>query len=74
MKKVVFFLVGAFVGLILCFIALYFSGVMFEYWGIQLYNSESDQQRNFNIFLVVSIIVSFLTGLFFLKKMPNKRL
>ena len=73
MKKIVIFIAGFFVGLTVCFIVLYGSGVIFEYMGIQFYSSESDQQRNFNIFLVISAIVSFLTGLFFVKKLPNKR-
>ncbi len=68
MKKIGLFFSGVTVGLILCFFLVYLSGTLFEYFNIQLYESESDQQRNFNIFLFFSAISSFLTGLLFVKK------
>lgn len=68
MKKITFFLIGAIVGIVVCFAALYASGLIFESLGIQLYESESDQQRNFNIFLVTSVISALISGYYFTKK------
>lgn len=69
MKKVMFFVLGVITGLIVCFTVLYLSGSIFEYFGIRFYESESDQQRNFNLFLVVSAICSLISGYFFVKKL-----
>jgi len=68
MKKITFFLIGTITGFVLCFIALYLSGIALEYFSIRLYDSESDQQRNFNIALTLSTILSLISGLFFLKR------
>lgn len=68
MKKAAFFLIGVVVGLVSCFFIIYLSGVLLEYLGIQLYESEVDQQRNFNMFLVISAIASIVGGLLFVKK------
>lgn len=69
MKKIALFFLGAMVGLIICFVVVYLSGTLFEYFGVQLYRSESDQQRNFNIFIVVSVASSLLAGLLLVKKL-----
>lgn len=69
MKKFFFFILGAVVGLIVCFVILYSSGTLLEYFNIQLYNSEADQQRNFNIFIVASVIISVICGFLFAKKL-----
>ncbi|WP_133510954.1 hypothetical protein [Candidatus Thiosymbion oneisti] len=61
MKKLALFLVGAIAGVLVCFIVFYISGLAFESLGIRLYESEADQQRNFNIFLISSLI-SFIAG------------
>lgn len=58
MKKLTLFLVGAIAGVLVVF---YISGLAFESLGIRLYESEADQQRNFNIFLISSLI-SFIAG------------
>lgn len=68
MKKVALFTVGAFAGLILCFVVFYISGLAFESFGISLYESESDQQRNFNVFLVASVVSFFAGGVVCAKK------
>jgi hypothetical protein len=67
-KKVSFFLIGAVLGFLVCLTAVYFSGVVLEHFGIRLYASEADQQRNLNVFLIVSAIVSVLSGLLLAKK------
>ena len=68
MRKAGFFLLGAVVGLVICFMVVYLSGVVLEYLGIRLYESEADQQRNFNVFLLVSAIASTIGGLLVAKK------
>jgi len=69
MRKVVFFVVGAVIGILVCFAALYVSGSVFESFGIRLYESEADQQRNFNLFLVASVISGLAGGYFFARKL-----
>ncbi len=68
MKKIIVFLVGVIVGAIACFALLYASGFVFESLGILLYESEADQQRNFNIFIAVSTLISAGVGWWFVKK------
>jgi len=68
MKKSIVFLFGALIGLILCFALFYTSGIIFENLGIRLYESESEQQRNFNIFLGASLIFALVAGILFAKK------
>jgi hypothetical protein len=67
-KKLVLFLLGASIGFALSFIAFYALGMTLEYFGVQLYQSEADQQRNFNIFLAVSIIFALISGFRFAKR------
>ena len=68
MKKATFFVIGAIVGVVVCFLLLYVTGSVLEHFGIRLYESESDQQRNFNIFLVASAVSAIVSGYFFAKK------
>ncbi|MCF6363369.1 MAG: hypothetical protein L3J88_08510 [Gammaproteobacteria bacterium] len=74
MKKTGLFFLGMIVGLIISFALVYLSGTLVEYFNIQLYESESEQQRNFNIFLVISMMFSFLAGLLFVKKFLWRRI
>lgn len=69
MRKAVFFLVGIIVGILACFAVLYISGSVFESLGIQLYESEADQQRNFNFFLIASVIFGLVSGYWFARKL-----
>lgn len=68
MKKATFFVLGAIIGVAACFLLLYVTGSVLEYFGIQLYESESDQQRNFNIFLVASAVSAIVGGYLFSRK------
>ena len=68
MKKGAFFLLGVAVGLVACFLTLYLSGTVLEYFGMRMYENESDQQRNFNLFLLVSAVLSLCSGLLFARK------
>ncbi len=62
MKKLLFFLAGAVAGMLISFCLAYASGYILENIGIILYESESDQQRNFNIFIILSLAVSLISG------------
>jgi hypothetical protein len=68
MKKAAIFVFGAVIGAVVCFLLLYVTGSALEYFGIRLYESESDQQRNFNIFLVASAVSAIASGYFFARK------
>lgn len=59
---------GAFIGLTLCLALVYLSGLLFDYFGIRLYASEADQQRNFNIVLLFGAIFILVGGLLFAKR------
>jgi hypothetical protein len=72
MKKIMFFFIGSFLGLVVSIVLLFMSGYILEYFNIQLYQSEYDQQKNFNIFLLLSLIISLLSGLFSVKKSNKK--
>ncbi len=65
MKKLGLFVSGFIAGLIVVFAFFYALGQGLEYLDIQLYESESDQQRNFNIFVVTSLVVGLLLGYLF---------
>ncbi len=68
MKKVTFFILGAFIGVVSCFLLLYATGSVLEHFGIRLYDSELEQQRNFNLFLLVSVVFATVSGYFFAKR------
>ena len=65
MKKLGLFISGFIAGLIIVFVFFYALGHGLEYLDIQLYESESDQQRNFNIYVVTSLVVGLLVGYLF---------
>lgn len=60
MKIITFTILGALFGTIFIGGIVYFSGYLFQTMGIQLYHSESDQQRNFNIAFIVWIIFTIV--------------
>lgn len=68
MKKAFFFVFGAIIGVVVCFLLLYLTGSVFEHFGVRLYESESDQQRNYNLFLVASAIFAIVSGYYFARK------
>ncbi len=67
-KKLALFLVGALVGVAVCWALVYLSGMMFEYLGVRLYESEAEQQRNFNVVLLLSAIAFLVGGVLATKK------
>ncbi len=68
MKKTFLFVSGFIVGAAISLLLLYSTGLVLETLEVQLYESEPDQQRNFNIFIVSSVVVSILSGFFAIKK------
>ncbi len=64
-KKIGLFVSGFAVGLIVVFAIFYALGHGLEYLDIQFYKSESDQQRNFNIYVITSLVVGVLAGYLF---------
>lgn len=66
------FALGALLGLIGCAATLYLSGMLFDAFGIRLYESEYEQQRNFNVFLLVSAVVAGVSGYVCLKMHRNR--
>ena len=63
-KLIVKFILGFIVSSIVIFILTYTTGYILEAKGIVLYNSESDQQRNFNIVMSVWLAISIISGYF----------
>jgi len=64
-KKISLFVSGFAAGLIVVFTIFYALGHGLEYFDIQLYKSESGQQRNFNIYVLTSLVVGVLAGYLF---------
>ena len=63
MIKIIFkFVVGFIIGAFFAFLLVYAFGLLMENMSVSLYNSESDQQRNFNIFIGFSLVVALITG------------
>jgi len=69
--KILKFIGGFITGSALAFILVYVFGFIMESMNISLYNSESDQQRNFNIFLIFTLFIAIISG-YFATKIGNK--
>ena len=61
-KTITFALLGALSGSALIWGFVYLSGLLLEGIGIQLYHSESDQQRNLNIVIAIWMIFTIAGG------------
>ena len=70
-KSILKFILGFVVGVIIAFAITYAFGLSLEALGISLYDSESDQQRNFNIYVIFSLLVAAIVG-YFATKIGNK--
>jgi len=68
MKKILFLVVGVIIGFFLSLGLIYLSSILIQYFGVQLYSSEMEQQRNFNMFLFFSLSLSLLGGYLAYKK------
>lgn len=62
MKKIMWFFLGFALATLVYFVLVYTVGILAENLGFSLYNSESDQQRNFNIVMSFWVILSTVTG------------
>ena len=61
-KLLIKFLIGFVIGSIIIFVVMYGAGSALEYYGVILYESESDQQRNFNIAIFSWLLFSSISG------------
>jgi len=61
-KNIILFISGFVIGSILVFVLIYAIGYILELAGIILYDSENDQQKNFNIAMVIWLLVSVASG------------
>ena len=72
MIKIILKFIGGFiVGSILAFAIVYVFGSIMESLNVSLYNSESDQQRNFNIYLIFTLLLATISG-YLATKIGNK--
>lgn len=60
MRSALFTVLGCLAGIILAAVLVYLSGIAVDALGIKTYDSESDQQRNFNLALVFTLVVGVL--------------
>ena len=72
-NRAMWFFIGFVVSSVVFFIALYVIGYSLESMEISLYNSESDQQRNFNIVLSAWGCIAFVSGWYLSLKKANKQ-
>ena len=61
-KTTLKFIVGFIFGAVLAYLLTYLFGFAMESMNIVLYDSESDQQRNFNIFFGFMIVLAIIFG------------
>ena len=67
MKKLLVFIAGLIGGFIIAATIVYLAGYLIDFLGYQLYESEQDQQRNFNIAAFFCFLFSILSGFATLK-------
>lgn len=68
MKKLLWFIVGSVSASAVFFLLIYALGMGAESIGIRLYESEADQQRNFNLVMAGWLLVSLACGAYLAKK------
>lgn len=68
MRKTALFIIGFCAGTCACLLVILALGMLLSQFSIQLYASEADQQRNFNLFLIASLIFGSVGGFFTLKR------
>ncbi|MDR2212062.1 MAG: hypothetical protein LBE21_00335 [Pseudomonadales bacterium] len=71
-RKIVFFVLGAIIGIVICFLLAYAGSWIVAHTEIQLHVSEDEQQRNFNIFIVANLIFAALGGYLLARKMARR--
>lgn len=68
MRKITIFFLGFCVGILICVMLMFAFGILMSQFSIQLYGSEFEQQRNFNFFVIISLIMGLISGAFTLKR------
>lgn len=68
MRKTALFIIGFCVGACVCLLLIFALGMLLNQFSIQLYASEADQQRNFNLFVIATLIIGFICGISTLKR------
>ena len=61
-KVIVKFILGFVGGCVVAYFLTYAFGMLMNMIGLQLFDSESDQQRNFNIFIIFTLLVAIVSG------------
>lgn len=56
------FLGGFIIGAIMAYFITYLFGYVMEMMQVRLYDSEADQQRNFNIYIAFTLFVAIVCG------------
>jgi hypothetical protein len=64
MKVASYVMLGAVAGFAATLACAYLFGFVAQAFGLQLYHSEADQQRNFNIVLAIALVFFLLGGRF----------
>lgn len=72
MKKIIWFLLGFIVASIVYFAVVYVVGLTAESWGMRLYDSEADQQRNFNIVVSLWLLLGLVAGVLAARKVGGE--
>jgi Kef-type K+ transport system membrane component KefB len=68
MKRILLFILFFIIGFIAAIALVYLSGYFAVEFGIALYESEYDQQRNFNIAIVFTFLFALFSGIIGSKK------
>lgn len=68
MRKTIFFILGFCSGVCVCVMLMFALSTLLNLFSIQLYDSELDQQRNFNFFVIASLFFGLISGVFTSKR------
>ena len=68
MRKATIFILGFGLGALVCVTLAFLLGMALSQFSIQLYESELDQQRNFNFFVIASLVFGLMSGFFSIKR------
>lgn len=66
-KSIAKFIIGFLVGTIIVYALIYAFGAVLNEIGVRLYESESDQQRNFNMVMFIWLVGASAMGYFSVK-------
>lgn len=72
MKKIIWFILAFIAASLIFFTVVYVVGLTAESWGMRLYDSEADQQRNFNIVMSLWLFLSVVAGVVAARKAVGK--